>query len=347
MLFRLKTGTPISVIFTALNIELIHFLEKSVQAKRFSRGLFSPDFGEAIWENSKTKEKFQQLWMNLKVLPENQRATVALAVKDHQDLSIFFGTLDIRPPMIGASLGDYVDAVTRHLFNRTSHLAGIERLSTETLNTHFNVFKNINGKVCCACGIQPLAEYRANIADDDQWRSAFDHVLALTHFPYYGIHAKNLIPCCDHCNSKAKGQKNMLCSDDGTPRRAFYPHSESCNEYVALELEFGQITITPRLKLVACEPSIQEKLNTWNAVYVIKDRIEGWLKDWIPMIDAECKADGLDELREKLREQGRNSERLPPIGRIKFLERNLLQVGFATERFQPSNNIGCNSCQTK
>ena len=269
MLFQLKPGTPISAIFTALNQEFIQFLEKSVTAKQFTQRLFSEDYGSAIWGNSETKKKFRQLWDKLKVLNENDRQTIALAIKNHQDLSTFFENLNTSPPTIGAVVEGSMEVVTRHLFTRTSHLVGIEGLCTETLITHFNAFKGVNGNVCCACGIQPLAEYRANVDDSSQWRSAFDHVLAITRYPFYGTHEKNLIPCCDHCNSKAKGSKNVLCNDDDSRRHAFYPHSQYCSEDVALELEFGLISPTPKLKLEARDPLVQEKINTWNSVYVI------------------------------------------------------------------------------
>jgi hypothetical protein len=283
MLLPIRPGTPTSAVFSGLNTALGAFLDASVNATTFDANLFPGNVGAALWTNPDTKAKFKVLWNAMQTQTMTVRQQLRDAFTNHQQqIPNLFGDPAHPLPVVSADLETSLHALVSHLFTRSSKLSGIEAACAETVQDHFNNFRNPypsrNGNICCACGTEALAAFRAEVDPDDQWRGPYDHLLAKEKYPLFGVHPRNLMPICHTCNSKAKLAKDLLRTETGSRTRSFYPWTESAHSHVQIVLNTDEATSllpTVKVKLEADAPETNEKLQTWDRVYDIKRRVEG------------------------------------------------------------------------
>lgn len=288
MLFRLHPQTPKFRVFELLNEELIYFLNKSINQQRFGRRLFSyTPVGKACWNNFRkptgkndlTRDKFKKLFLCLKGEEQLIREQLYQVMIDNQNLEIFFSTPN--PNLISFLSQESFEAfkvLATHLYESTKELQPIiNQAGGVNILTHFLEFRSdsINGNVCKACGMSTLADIRANIPDEKQWRSDYDHQLCKSDYPLFSVHPDNLVPICDTCNKKAKGDDNLFFKNNNI-RFSFYPYTESA--YNCLELKIINLRDpVPIIELNwnTSDPDLISKLDTWNDIYEIKNRVEG------------------------------------------------------------------------
>jgi hypothetical protein len=149
----------------------------------------------------------------------------------------------------------------------------------------------LNYRLCQVCGTELLAQPRADIGDNPQWRAAYDHLLCKTKHPAYGIHPDNLLPLCYTCNSKAKGVKELLIKKQGNHlvrRLSFYPQTESCMDVVTAKLIEREASLSLSIDWEVNDPDYQEKMVAWDEVYQVKSRAEGIDADIILKINDDC-----------------------------------------------------------
>lgn len=297
MLLPIKPGTPTPQIFSRLNKELDSFLSACVNSLDFNKNLFSPLLSDAIWDNIATRDKFMVLWKAIDALPYEQKQEIADNFINAQALDQYYQDINIPLPIIPDAVKNAFEDVSKHLFKSTSKLRAIEQCCGETIQDHFNAFRQVNENVCCMCGTDILAPYRADVDDDAQWRGPYDHLLSQQRYPMFAVHPGNLIPICDKCNSKAKLAKDLLVNDNNSRRLCFYPFSESSHHYVAVNIQQSDINLSVMVVMNSDQPSIQEKLDTWDDVYRIKERVEGAFSSFIYLIDSDCCADNLNDFR--------------------------------------------------
>lgn len=288
MLFKLHADTPKFQVFVLLNRELIYFLQKSILQKSFGRRLFSNSvIGAACWNNFRkptgksdlTRDKFKKLFRSLKGEEQSIREQLYQVMIDNQNLENFFSTPN--PNLISFLSQKSFEAfkvLATHLYENTKDLQPIiNEAGDVNILAHFLEFRSdsINGNVCKACGMSTLADIRANIADEKQWRSDYDHQLCKSDYPLFSVHPDNLIPICDTCNKKAKGDDNLFFKNNNI-RYSFYPYTESA--YNCLELEIINLRDpVPIIELNwnTSDPDLISKLDTWSDIYEIKNRVEG------------------------------------------------------------------------
>jgi hypothetical protein len=296
MLFPLHPHTPLCNVFILLNNEFLHFLQESIQSNVFSEALFTehtcPDGNvrSVCWTNLETREKFHDLWS---VLPTGvgARRNLYNLVRRCQNIEIFFDDIDEELPLIEPEeLFSAVKALTTHLFLRTKSLSEAKRQSGSSIERHYQDFLRINNNslLCYVCGTEYLSQNRTNLADEDQWRADYDHILCKDKYSIYGAHPGNFIPTCHTCNSKAKGARNLLINNEGQRRKAFYPlppSRESCYYYAKVVV---QPKTLERLKINPIDAPIEEvvvnfsdapaelldKISVWREVYQVPSRIE-------------------------------------------------------------------------
>ncbi len=306
MLFPLNPQTPRSKIFTALNEELLHFLEAAIDANEFSLALFTDIVGQACWDNTNTRDKFNALWAQLHLLTEHERRRLYNRIRSSQDVRGYFSNRTLEFPEISQTeLNKKLAELTLHLFSNTKKLAGIrDACEGETIQHHFNNYRQMNGNLCQVCGTEILAQKRSGILDEDQWSAPYDHLLSKDKYPAYAIHPDNLLPICHTCNSKAKLAKQLLIKKqhDGTEvrRLGFYPYEESCRDLVKVELHGGVASL--QLKVIWDTPDVDtaEKIIAWDEVYQVKQRVEGDQVDFISWIDGDCQAIDFDDFNQQL-----------------------------------------------
>ena len=298
MLFPLDPTTARCKIFTGLNTVLMNFFHESINSNEFSQDLFPGDVGAACWDNEPTREKFEQLWDELSALSVADRQCLHDTIANNQEIRRFF--IDrmapfptIQPDSLKTALGK----LTKHLYLRSKDLVDVCRAcGNESIQNHFETFRTQNGNICAVCGTELLAQRREDVPDGDQWRSAYDHLLSKDKYPAYAIHPDNLLPICDTCNSKAKGADELLVASDKTTRRlSFYPHEESCHEFVEVKLTYVDIAPDLIVSWVTGDPNTSEKLAAWDEIYEVKSRVEGEQSDFVAWLDSECQPVDLND----------------------------------------------------
>jgi hypothetical protein len=295
MLFPLNIETPQCAVFELLNKELLLFLQRSINATNFSHALFSTYLIEQVshlsecWINEPTREKFEGLW---NVMPNAAIARQQLfdKVNNSQNIGVFFDDLTmVLPELETDALFNAFKALTVHLFTRTKDLAGVKKQSDSSIEKHYQAFVAANGgsHLCFICGTAALSQNRIGLADDDQWRADYDHVLCKDKYPIFSVHPGNFLPTCHFCNSKAKGARNLLKNLDGNRRRAFYPMppaQESCHRYADVVVtarginELRNAGWDKPLGVVAdfstAPANLLEKIEVWKKVYQVPSRVE-------------------------------------------------------------------------
>ncbi len=201
MLFRLHPDTPQCQVFVGLNATLISFFREAVHTEVFSEELFPGAIGEACWENDKTIEKFSAVWKVLAELPIAERVNLANSIESNQGIRSFFIDRESKLPVINNNeLKATLSKLTTHLFERTKGLVDVvAACGGESIQNHFAQFKALNGKVCTACGSELLAQDRANVPEEEQWRADYDHLLGKKKHPLYAVHPDNFVPICHTC----------------------------------------------------------------------------------------------------------------------------------------------------
>lgn len=294
MLFPLNIQTPQCAVFDLLNKELLLFLQRSINAVNFSQALFStylieqaPHLSEC-WINEPTREKFEGLW---NVMPNAviDRQELFDKVNNSQNIGVFFDDLTIVLPELETdALFNAFKALTVHLFTRASELYGVKKQSGSSIKSHYQAFVAANGgsHLCSICGTAALSQNRIGVADDDQWRADYDHVLCKDKYPIFGVHPGNFLPTCHICNSKAKGARNLLRHLNGARRVAFYPLpplQESCHNYAEVKVAVRNVVelisvgwdkpLDVAVDFSTASPSVLEKIEVWKEVYQVPLRV--------------------------------------------------------------------------
>lgn len=307
MLFEISPDTTRSAIFEALNDEVGYFLNASITANRFGNGLFSAKLQVPIKENKPTRDKFKKLWGVIKLLSEADRAAITSEFRRGQFIQHYYESKGYLLPTFKTEVEKALAVLTNHLFSNTSGLVKVESACHETLHHYFDNFRNLNKNICCFCGSSELAQVRAGLDVNKQWRAANDHLLSKDEFPVFAVHPDNLIPICETCNSKAKLAKNLLIKKEkGLPdvrRLSFYPFIENCFENVGLKVEQEEQRVAPKFTIDTNNAEAEEKLKTWDDVYDIKARVEGKFTNLAVLIDNDCYANDFNDFKQRIKQK--------------------------------------------
>lgn len=321
MLFRLSPNTPEFDVFRQLNAELLHFLEHSLNRNDFDRTLFSEgDIGQSCWDNAKandaratkdlTRDKFEKLFIALNNSGEAVKQQLFEAVRDHQNMRDFFANpkrdllLFLPNPCLLA-----LKNVATHLYCATKDLGPVITASGGNgITAHFNAFRehDVNGNICKACGMEKLAAFRAGVAEGDQWRSDYDHQLCKSKYPIFAVHPDNLIPLCDVCNQDAKKAKDLFRDSNGNERLAFYPFNEEAKGLIEIQFEnLRDPEPSIKVRWATRDDELLNKLNTWDEVYEIRNRVEGQFRSLEAIIEDEISPIDQAHLEIRIRDEAR------------------------------------------
>lgn len=323
MLFPLAANSPSCKVFEKLNAELLFFLQKSITARRFTRSLFSRITGQACWDNKKTKGMFRAVFKELP-LGDVARRNFYKLINACQDIPLLFSDKTVAIPNIAPiQLFDALKALTTHLFTKTKDLVGVVRIAGESIEQHYQAYVQANSELCFICGTAALSHNRFNLADDEQWRSDYDHLLCKDKYPAFSCHPNNFIPTCHICNSKAKGAKDML-FDGQRRRKAFYPlppQVESFYLKVAVEPVFAELADyasdgnsnplrAARVKYSNPTPDEREMIKAWMDLYQVPKRVgERIVTTFCEYIDGDCTPEDFDDFCDQISRKARREPR--------------------------------------
>lgn len=311
MLFRLAGNTPRFEVFRLLNQEFLYFLEQSVTTNTFGRVLFTPGaIGQACWDNEPTREKYEGLFNALQVAGGYTKQQLFAVMKNNQDLKKFFeNPLRNLFDFMSAPCQEALRSLGTHLYCSTKDLQPAVRASGGiNITAHFNAYRDqaVNGNICKACGMEKLAPFRAGVPEGDQWRADYDHQLCKSKYPIFAVHPDNLIPLCDVCNQDAKKAKDLFRHKNGTDRFAFYPYNEEAEALIDIDIDnLRDPEPTIRVNWNTQNALLLDKLNTWDEIYEIRNRLEGQFRSLETIIEDEISPKDSTHLKSRLNDEAR------------------------------------------
>lgn len=280
MLFNVHPNLKHSSVFDGLNRFLRETMLAALEGRAIDETHLTVGLNAAIAGNQPTRNAVDSLVAVLSALNHEIKEELRDALKSNTDPSEFLSDRTIPLPSLPEGVYAPLKALAVHLFQRTAKLAAVEQACGECIDDHYARFRSGNapgnGNVCCVCGMDYLAPIQASVADNEQWRGPYDHLLAKDLYPLYGVDPKNLLPICAPCNSKAKNAKDLILKD-GVRRLSFSPWSESVilEEIEVVVDDLNALFPRVHVNFRSLDPDRQEKLDTWDDVYKIKSRVEG------------------------------------------------------------------------
>lgn len=300
MLFPICAKTTAYSVFEQLNTVLLDFLRLAETETTFGQHLFPSTTGSACFNNSATKDKFEDFFDTYKSYQVKHNGIRLYSyLADFQNLHKLFNDKNSQRPILPDELFDSFKALTEHLFSRSKDLSGV-RLK-QSITQHYQRYIKKHGKVCSVCGLATLVTQSGK-----PWRSDYDHLLSQNDYPMYAVHPKNLLPTCYICNQKAKTSQNLLIDSNNNRRLCFYPFSEQdgfCNDVVIQITEVNHVTPIPKIIILSDNQQRLEKLTTWDDVYDIKIRVIEELKDLPRWLNTDCRPQSCDDFRAKIAEK--------------------------------------------
>jgi len=303
-----------------LNDVLAHFIISSRSQNRYlKQRLFPSDF-IAIHDNNSNniKPKFQAVFKEIRKLELPERRELIRVYLNNQRVEslCLSKTFPIKNlSTFSAELQKAMKDLGEYLYSNALKLAPFTSLPNvnHTLREHWIDYKNLNGKICCFCGINEYIEQLADVTLAQQFRPAFDHYLPKEKYPFSAVNFNNLVPICDTCNGRRlKGSKDPCnCNEKGRVE-AFFPYNGNMFGTLEFDIGFTREQIQNRGSIseiwtVDLLNSADEKQTSWNRLFNIVKRIKGrvnnnyvsWLESDIlttplplPQIKTELEAKG-------------------------------------------------------
>ncbi|MEO7853855.1 MAG: hypothetical protein ABIR94_16620 [Rubrivivax sp.] len=279
MLFAIMPALEPSRVFDGLNRLLREVMLAALEGRAVDPNVLPMGLHAAVDGNQATREAVTRLRAALFGLDQGRKTALRDELLLNREPCNFLTDRAVPVPTIPDAVFSHLKTLSVQLYERTAKLVGVEAACGECIDDHCARFRAAaepgNGNVCCVCGTDYLAQIRAGVDDNEQWRGPYDHLLAKDEYPLFGVHPGNLLPICHTCNSKAKLAKDLL-HKDGMRRLSFSPWTESALP-AEIQVTIDDTDVFPRVvvELQGGTADRQEKLDTWNEVYKIKDRVEG------------------------------------------------------------------------
>jgi hypothetical protein len=309
-----------------LNKYLVSFLssigETSANSKLILDKYCDAEFAEIIKRSPKLKEKLSKFFSSYKILSAEKKAKFFdLVLKSQKPDAIFqdcsIDVSDTKTDKIIEIVGDTsFNNLVNHLFKNN--------LKSLNIKDHYIlIYDALEYKTCAFCGVETMHK---------SFQEDYDHLAAKKHYPILAIHPMNLAPMCHTCNSKNKGEKDILNNTDGSRKSFIYPYSQSYE----VELDFSTCII-PQTNIDTPDGSWNIKFipndlitDNWNFIFNVSKRyredylepnFEYWLDEFIDgLIYAKINIVTQEDIIAQLAEWSNN------LQKKKFLNTNFLKA---------------------
>lgn len=193
-----------------------------------------------------------------------------------------------------------------------------------------NYYKNFIGRktTCRCCGVGMI------LNQFHKHRSALDHYLPKSVYPFVGVNFKNLIPICDTCNEKYKLDKDTLLeivdkgkkNENKIPRVAFYPFSKfkyDIDIKIKLLKPYCKTLTDADIDIQLSNTANQFKVDNWERIFGVKDNYKALCcSEEMTVYYEEYFSNSLINRGISLKEH------LEDLGRNKYYEKNFLKIPF-------------------
>lgn len=250
---------------------------------------FDTSFNPILVGSAKTNELFQAVYDNYGQLDEPTKVAFQSLYNNHLAFKNFFADSNLAISRPSADFNDLWEAAKKlggYLYTTTLDLACFKNAANNnpSMDQHYEEFRQLNGIVCCFCGTEEMMEEREIVADKEvltdeekQWRASYDHYLPKKHYPFLAVDFDNLIPCCQKCNEKAKGEKDFLVLD-GNRQLAFNPYVDPVGVSLVANYDCKGVKNFMRVSIKNTNCDLEEKAKTWNDTFAVLDRVNHRLK---------------------------------------------------------------------
>jgi hypothetical protein len=246
---------------------------------------FEAAFLPVLNRSALTKSNFQSVFDLFNDLTNPNQISFKNIFENHAEYQTYFTDTEaeiLRPEAIHENLWKASKNLGKFLYEKTIGYACYKNSApnNECMNLHFTRYKELNGEVCCFCGTEEMMEEReieVSEGEGIQWRAAYDHYLPKAHYPFLAVDFNNLIPCCEKCNEKAKGEKDIFEWDDiRTP--AFNPYRKEPS--VSLIANYHSVNGADVMTVNIDDTGdlLWEKADTWNRTFLVLNRVNKRLK---------------------------------------------------------------------
>lgn len=304
MLLPPNPNVQLSTVFSGLYALLQEVLRASCAGRAVRHDAMPAGLWTAAQTNKTTKAKVNKLIKAVKALPENERYELWLLTWSAPKVRELMTDSTQPIPAPPAQLITPLKALVVHLFDRTSKLVGVGAACGESLHDFFHRYaanKPVgNGNVCGVCGTDVLAQRRHGVPAEEQWRAAFDHLLAEARYPLIALDPVNLLPVCYHCNSKAKLAKDLLHDEQGNRRICFDPWTECAHGLINVTVSLAGLAPEVEVAFASTSPAQSQKLSTWDTVYQIRSRVRGAFSSLAVILAGDLKLDNLQEFQSSM-----------------------------------------------
>ncbi|WP_193051156.1 hypothetical protein [Pseudoalteromonas undina] len=263
---------------------------RSMLAGSIFNNCFPNGFVDVLDRSGKTKELFQDVFDAYQPLtPDLKRELSALFYNQINWVQALGNTnQSVLAPSAGLkNIWELVKKLGGYLYSTTLDLTCFKNASTnpnDCIGSHFEDFKDENGVICCFCGTEEMMEERiiepeegALNEDEKQWRASYDHYLPKKLYPFLAVDFNNLIPCCQKCNEKAKGELDIL-HCDGVRTLAFNPYTDPRPVSLEAKYESYNGTFVMKVEIQDTANQLSEKADTWNRTFSVLPRVNKRLK---------------------------------------------------------------------
>lgn len=339
MLFPVHPGLRPCGVFSGVNKLLQEVLLAGCGGRDVDEHAMPDGLWSAVTANPATLDAVTSLMGALANMSSDDKLAFWITVRSTPSVQSLTCECNVAIPHVPILARDSLKHLVALLFGQTVKLKGVEVACNDTLIDFYNRYSSQNspgnGRVCGVCATDVLAQFRSEIANSNQWRGPFDHLLAVAKYPLMALQPANLLPVCHHCNSKAKLAKDLLHDDAGNRRRSFYPWTESA--YLMIEMKVS-LEATGPSTCVNFKPKSQvdaEKLKTWDTVYDIRRRVRGEFSSFALKISEDLNLESLATIKESLDAKERTLFALKKVSPYNYWRSRL----YAAVRLMPDEQL--------
>jgi hypothetical protein len=264
----LRTYTPIQDPIFTLHTMLEHLVCEvwcNASNDNTCRDLLSADF-EAIYdEYDWLSLKVNDIYEKCKPLLDNQRADIREAFYVNNNIEDLCN--GIRTPIELDALPSIVETDMKPLLAKFyNYLIDLAKVPGNKLDYYNSLMEENGYKTCPCCGLAKIESAESHYVEDN------DHFFPKAHYPFAAVNINNLVPICDKCNKKHKGEKKPL-DNNGTVYYPFCTNHQPINVTVEIvdsnTLNYQEI-VKEDIQLSFSGDT--NKNSTWNWLFNIEKR---------------------------------------------------------------------------
>lgn len=333
---------------TRMHEVIVAFFQRSIQDSSYSDLLFPKWYRDTIKISPTLNKGFKKIHKYLHEQDENFRDQIYHQILNNNYISELCSNRDF-PILSHMDWGSKKGKKFKEFF--MDNLYGAldaavfkpEGCIENPKKDFYKEFIKKNKIVCPFCGMDRYI--------NPKWKSHsdFDHYLNKADYPFTAANFQNLVPMCDPCNQDYKKKKSVI--SNGQKRTlAFYPYEKLPEMCLIVECEHEAANLDEKTQfnvfLYSSDPEVIGKIETWDRVFEIRDRIKKqiefsyddcWMEDFFDNDFIENgPVEHLDEFRELLNKY--SEKQIPKIKR-----RNKIDVIIIHEFFRFMANGASNA----